>query len=172
MYSFERTSASCSIDSSRCAVFKAEFPMLRPEIVGASTANTINATMRREVFNASGLANPDENPSVQSLEDQCQRFFSDYQEFLNFSDMSSMPWSIETMGKVIYQSPEIWNVELENYQFTGGAHSNTHTVFLNFDLDSGQLLDWSDVLPILWDLCIWRKPHSAKSGILTKSKPG
>jgi hypothetical protein len=146
MYTFERKSASCSTDSSRCAVFKAEFPMLRPELAGPSTANKINATVRREVVNASGLANPDEAPSVQSLEDQCKRFFNDYQEFLNFSEMSTMPWSIETMGKVIYQSPGIWNVALENYQFTGGAHPNTHTVFLNFDLDSGQLLDWSDVL--------------------------
>lgn len=146
MYTFERKSPSCATDSSRCAVFKAEFPILRSEIAGPNTANTINATVRREVVYASGLANPEEGPSVQSLEDQCTRFFNDYQEYLSFAEMSTMPWSMETMGKVIHQSPEIWNVALENYQFTGGAHPNTHTVFLNFDLDSGQLLDWADVL--------------------------
>jgi len=146
MYTFERETPSCSTDSSRCAVFKASFPLLRSEIAGPNIANTINAALRREVVHASGLANPEEGPSVQTLEDQCTRFFNDYQEYLHFSEMSAMPWSMETMGRVIYQSPEIWNVALENYQFTGGAHPNTHTVFLNFDLDSGQLLDWSDVL--------------------------
>jgi len=146
MYSFERKSSSCATDSNRCAVFKAEFPLLRSEMAGPNTANTINATVRKEVVSASGLVNPDEGPTVQSLEDQCMRFFNDYQEYLNYGNMSAMPWSMETMGKVIHQSPDIWNVALENYQFTGGAHPNTHTVYLNFDLDSGKLLHWSDVL--------------------------
>jgi Deacetylase PdaC/Protein of unknown function (DUF3298) len=65
-------------------------------------------------------------------------------------------WEMETKAKTIYQSSKLISFEITGYTGMGGAHPNTSTELLTFDLSNGKpisvaamLKDSSIVLPLL-----------------------
>lgn len=144
-YTFERYSPSCKGDSSLCASFSVSYPMLTqgddPQVV-----QQINQAVQHEAKRALWVGDPDQDVSGRSLDDISAQFFTDYQRVQEETDMQPMPWAVEAVGELIYQSETIITVAMSSYQFTGGAHPNTYTAFLNFDRQTGQLLKWPDIL--------------------------
>lgn len=49
-------------------------------------------------------------------------------------------WSVEVESRVSYLSEKLLSIEFKNKSFTGGIHPNEHLLFLNFDLDQGNLM--------------------------------
>jgi len=144
-YSFERFSPSCQGDSTDCASFRVNYPILK-EYEHSPAQDRINEAIRNEAKQALGVGEPDQDVAAISLEEMSMQFFSDYQQMKQETDIRPMAWAVEVDGKLIYQSDEIITVAMNSYQFTGGAHPNMHTALLNFDRQTGEQLEWPDIL--------------------------
>ena len=142
-YTFDRYSFDCQVDSNRCARFTVNYPMLKSDFFVDSLVQKINTRTLLAAVESTGL---EVDSNVSDLETQCTAFFNDYQEYLSFSTGQALPWTIEITGEVRYQDEQILNIAIQSYQFTGGAHPNGNTRFLNYDLETGYLLDWADIL--------------------------
>jgi len=49
-------------------------------------------------------------------------------------------WSVEVEARVTYLTDKLLSIEFTNKSITGGNHPNEHLLFLNFDLDQGNLM--------------------------------
>ncbi|MBN1633683.1 MAG: DUF3298 domain-containing protein [Ignavibacteria bacterium] len=75
-------------------------------------------------------------------------FFSDYRDILNETagtDYPAMPWALDINGEVLDMSDFCISYVIHNYNFTGGAHPNGYTRYLNFNPSSGKILDLDDI---------------------------
>lgn len=142
-YTFDRSSSECQLDSNRCARFTANYPMLKSDFFVDSLVQKINTQTKLAVIESTGL---EVDSDASDLETQCSSFFADYKEYLSFSTEHTLPWSIDIKGEVRYQDEQVLNIAIQSYQFTGGAHPNGNTRFLNYDLETGNLLGWADIL--------------------------
>jgi hypothetical protein len=87
------------------------------------------------------------NENANSLDQVTQYFFDDYKEFKQAFPESSTPWKIEIKTSVEWMSlNKGWlSLRFETYSYTGGAHPNTFTEYINISGD-GELLSTSDWL--------------------------
>ena len=136
---FVKYSVDCERDSIRCAVFKAKYPEY--DSAELDIKNKINEAIMDYVLES---VSDETQSSPESLAQVAANFFEDYASFA--IDGFAMPWELNCEGKVIYQNDKIFSLALNNYRFTGGAHPNTHTKILNFDLKEGRVLSIEDLI--------------------------
>jgi len=55
-------------------------------------------------------------------------------------------WSVEVDGEVSYMTENLLSLEFKNTSITGGNHPNEHLLFLNFDLNQGNLLVREEII--------------------------
>ena len=135
---FIRHAGECDGDSTNCAVFKAFYPQYDSADAGIRTRinNSILEAVIKSISDGQGGGT--------SLQDLAQDFFKDYNEYS--SGPFSMPWEMECNGTVLFLSDRIFSLQISNYKFTGGAHPNTITSMLNYDLEKGSTIQLSDLV--------------------------
>lgn len=84
-------------------------------------------------------------PQTNSVESAAKKFITSYMD-----DVSEFPeiagrYVVQIDVKEIYRSSEIISLELSQYLYTGGAHGNGTTTFLNIDQSSGQILNLNEL---------------------------
>lgn len=136
---FNMQSASCQTDSTRCAEVKTTYPMA---IEGnAEVMRIINDSIMFHLCQSiSPFAESPEQVSL-NLEEAAATFIGEYQYFISEEPEYEIGWALETNGQVLHQSPKYISIELSNYSFTGGAHPNSYTTYLNFDAKTGAKVD-------------------------------
>lgn len=149
---FEKELASCVSDSLTCARVSATFPQaVRGNEAACHRINDSIAYYVRESLSVMAISREEVH---QDLDTIAQQFLSDYEEVLDQSSDYQLPWLVETTGEVVHQSPATVAIAIENYSFTGGAHPNSYTTLLNFDVQTGQLLNLEDVVSDLGALSV------------------
>ncbi len=144
---FVRYSETCQEDSTRCAVFKADYP----------TYDSAESTVRERI-NQSILSNllqtisDRESNQPGSLQEIAEEFFQDYQEFAVGG--FAMPWELVCHSKVLHANDDIFTVAMDSYRFMGGAHPNSYRAIFNFDLQNGTILQIEDIVS---DISAFRK---------------
>ncbi|MBK8877612.1 MAG: DUF3298 and DUF4163 domain-containing protein [Haliscomenobacter sp.] len=63
-----------------------------------------------------------------------------------------MVWELETTSEVLFLSSGMVSITLENYAYTGGAHPNSNTMLLNYNLKYGRTVLLNDLVTDLNDL--------------------
>lgn len=143
---FIRHSEGCAADSSTCAVFKAHYP--KYDSADAVVRNRINESIMEAILD---IVTDEKKTGNRSLQEVARDFFSDYREYAN--GPYAMPWELDCTGEVIYLSDRIFSLKISNYWFTGGAHPNTITNMLNYDLERGNIITLQDLV-VDWDTFI------------------
>jgi len=64
---------------------------------------------------------------------------SDFFEVFQQQEGGSL-WSVKVEARVSYQTDKLLSIEFTNISYTGGNHPNEHLLYLNFDLDQGNLM--------------------------------
>lgn len=100
-------------------------------------ASAINNSVETAI--ASGLSFNEELKDT-DIEDAISIFDKEYRIFKNDFPESNQVWEAVVESEVVYESPELISILISTYVDTGGAHGNTHIIFLNFDPDSGEEL--------------------------------
>ena len=88
--------------------------------------------------------------AYQSLEERMNEFVVDYKvykkEMKEFGLPVSANWFYELTIDVLLNSPTLMSLRMHKLEFTGGAHANPWTNYLNLDLKTGKELTLNDLL--------------------------
>lgn len=139
-----RESAGCASDESHCARVRIEYPAaaLGPPVERSFFNDTLEAHMRR---NLAVFSLTPEEP-LPPLETLAVRLLTDYEKYADDMGAYQTPWEVSLIGEVLYQSPQIISIAIDNYSYLGGAHPNTAKELLNFDLPQRRLLRLEDIV--------------------------
>ncbi len=139
---YSRQSKECETDPNNCIKIEVEYPVAvqGPRQAVQAINNTIGLYVRKSlaVFAVDG---PESLPlAIDEIADQ---LLLDYDEF---SKKASVPWTIETKGKVLLKGKNAATIQLDNFTYTGGAHPNSFRHLINFDTHSGKVLMLEDLI--------------------------
>lgn len=136
---FNMESSSCKTDSTHCASVTATYPIAAQGKTEVVTA--INDTIMKHVRETVNVFSETPEDTPITLEDAAAGFIGEYEKSRAEDPEYTTQWAIETMGKVLYQSPELVSIQIENYSYAGGAHPNSYILLLNFDAKTGKKFD-------------------------------
>lgn len=120
------------------------FPMI-DSFSNSNTKDTINKVISKLL-----LLDEAGDMAFSSVKARMDDFINDYQE--DQKDMAdlgmefSMKWSCEVIIKILLNSHQTMSLSIFESNFTGGAHPNSWTRLLNFDMQTGDRLRLSDFL--------------------------
>jgi len=90
-------------------------------------------------------SNFDRKIKATTISEAAKQFLENYEiDKKEYPDLS--PYQAEVSMSVSYSSPEILSIRAEYYTYSGGAHGNMRTEFLNFNPETGSLLTMSSLL--------------------------
>lgn len=105
-------------------------------------SKAINSTIEHFIVNT--ISFNEDSPINISLSDAVKKFDSIYIAFKDDFDENTLIWEALIEGDVTYQSPALTCIAINSYLNTGGAHGNMIISFLNFNSQTGQLLQTED----------------------------
>lgn len=129
------------IDKSADAVIAITYP----KAIGTkAVAEKINQKIEHVIANEMNMAETTENNM--SITDAVSEFDNEYKTFKNDFQDSSQKWEVKVDGKVLYESAEVISISLHSYIDTGGAHGNSRLTYLNFNPETGALLEEDEII--------------------------
>ena len=120
-----------------CATVSITYPYI---VASDSISHNINKEINRHIIQ---VLDSDEtyNTTLISAEQAVDAFIKDFLVLKEKFPDSSFGYEAMITGSVSYQSKTIISLAVESYMFTGGAHGASNVSFLNFDAQTGLLLD-------------------------------
>ena len=141
--SFERRSEGCTEDAA-CARLLAVYP--KADSGPGELVALVNDSILMYLRLSMSVFSTGPQQIAPDLDSIAREFILAYERFRLDVEENAPPWTVECKGKVLYQSPRVLSVELDNFSFTGGAHPNSFKVLLVFDLASRKLLELEDLI--------------------------
>ncbi|BDS12916.1 DUF3298 and DUF4163 domain-containing protein [Aureispira anguillae] len=86
--------------------------------------------------------------SAKDLEARMTQFMEEYKEHkkeMEEFDLPSGNWVFEMTIDVLLNTPTLMSLKIHKLEFTGGAHANTWTSYLNLNLKTGEVLSLDDL---------------------------
>ena len=80
--------------------------------------------------------------AYQSLEERLDNFINDYLEY----ETANIRWTCEIKIQVVLNTPYLLSLKFSENSYTGGAHANSFTRYLNFNLKTGKKLKLEDLI--------------------------
>lgn len=132
---FNKKDGPCKEAGGECVTVNLKYPFAKDGAV--NTRSTINNFVHSYIIKTIDF-NPDKRENT--IEASVERFFKTYNKENN--PMGS-PWEIEIENK-LYQTDKFATIELPTYMNLGGAHPNTYTAIANFNIETGQQIQFDD----------------------------
>ncbi len=85
----------------------------------------------------------DDAVEANTLEDAVQSFKNGFLELREMYPDESLGWEANIEGELSYEDAAIVTIKIDSYIFTGGAHGQSTTRFLNFDKKKGVQIETS-----------------------------
>ena len=140
-HNLEKHTGDCEDgNSGNCAKIKLQYI----EVVYPSNPlvqDKINSQIKSEMLTPIGS-----EKSNDDFEIMMQNFLDQYVEFKAEIPDAYQQWELERMIKDKYYDENILCCEFSEYSYLGGAHPNSFLRFSNFDLNSGNKINLSDIL--------------------------
>ena len=140
---FSRELPECKARTGFCARFNAEYPVLESDLDSGVCRLVNNAVIAAIVQQVTGK--PIALAGNQTLEDAVKHFFDLYYE-ANDKDAYYTAWEWTTSTDMLFLSKKILSLGIENYNYSGGAHPNTYSVYLNYNLETGKKIELKDLV--------------------------
>jgi hypothetical protein len=104
----------------------------------------INSIIQKSLIEKIAV-NEDDISGLLSIDDAINYFIDDFRSFIEEFGNIFVSYDVDTQMQLLYQSEDYVSLELNYYLFTGGAHGYSGTNFLNFNAQTGELLDINDL---------------------------
>ncbi|MDW7690516.1 DUF3298 domain-containing protein [Flammeovirgaceae bacterium SG7u.111] len=121
-----------------CTSVKLKFP----KISSGLHADRINEDILKSV--AQGIR--PENEDKTSVDELVSEFFNSYKEFAEKFPDTSYGWYHEVECEVSRLDSKVLALTYSVSSFTGGAHPNSNTLYYNYDLTTGEVIELKDML--------------------------
>ncbi|MCB0707408.1 MAG: DUF3298 and DUF4163 domain-containing protein [Saprospiraceae bacterium] len=138
-FSFQESSPACETsDSIRCARVNVSMQLLKGKDNPA--VESINSQVRAIAYEE--LSELTEvNSAEADLTKAAKTFVLEYEEMMADEEPEFItPWSVDVESEVLYHSDLLYSIELNNYNYTGGAHPNYYTTLRTFSLKDGTVV--------------------------------
>jgi len=140
-YNLEKQTGDCSTeDAGNCAIIQIEYLEVFYDEYPA-IQEKINSRILNELLKPFGAEKANE-----TFEDMMLTFIEEYINFKKEFPKSQQLWKLERVASELFNSNNIFCCEILEYSFLGGAHPNSLTKFLNFDLSTGNELELKNLL--------------------------
>lgn len=140
---FSRELPECKARTGFCARFNAEYPVLESDLDPRVSQVVNNAVIAAIVQQVTGK--PIAFEGNWTLEDAVRHFFDLYYE-ANDKHAYYTTWEWTTSADMLFLSKKILSLGIENYNYSGGAHPNTYSVYLNYNLETGKKIELKDLV--------------------------
>ncbi len=87
----------------------------------------------------------DDAVDVNTLEEAIASFKNGFLELKEMYPDESLGWEAKINGELTYEDAAVVTIKIDSYIFTGGAHGQSTTRFLNFDKKKGVQIETSDL---------------------------
>ncbi len=87
----------------------------------------------------------DDAVEANTLEEAVQSFKNGFLELKEMYPDESLGWEAKINGELTYEDAAVITIKIDSYIFTGGAHGQSTTRFLNFDKKKGVQIETSDL---------------------------
>ncbi len=142
--SYRKASEGCKGQSNDCAKVSVQYPVMT---TGNEQAKSkINQITQQKVLESLAIFSDHNNKLVVNVDSAMAEFIELYEDYVTDSEFFTIPWELKIKGQIVYQSNEMVCLRLDNSSYTGGAHPNHHTTLLNFNTNTGHLLQLNDVV--------------------------
>lgn len=116
-----------------------------PKAIGTkAVSEKINQQIEHVIANEMNMADTAENNIT--LSEAVSQFDNEYKRFKKDFTDSAQKWEVKVDGEVIYESHEVICVSIQSYTDTGGAHGNGRLSYLNFNPETGDVLEQNDII--------------------------
>ena len=141
VHNLEKQTGDCSTeDLGNCAIIQLEYiEVFYNENI--TVEEKINTRINNELLKP--ISNENSN---ESFEDMMIGFLEEYKDFKKDFPNSAQHWKLERIASELFNSNNIFCVELFEYSYLGGAHPNSFRSFVNFNLSNGDELKLEDIL--------------------------
>lgn len=133
-----RTLKACADHPSfNCPEATVRFVQLKAPLPSSIDSAAINALIRRTLSGG------------KSVSGYLESFVKDYEMILEEEPdlvRGQTAWQLKVNQSVLCNTTDLFTISSYNYLFTGGAHGNFSTTFLNIDLKNNRLLSLGDIL--------------------------
>ena len=127
-------------DPGNCAKIKIEYIELK-NLHDLSVMEKINSKIQKEMLKPIGSEKNNSNS-----EELMQNFIDEYKNFKKEFPESQQEWEIERKAVNNFKDDNILSCTISEYSYLGGAHPNTFLTVINFNLNSGEILNLPDIL--------------------------
>ncbi len=147
IYRYDQDFGECPQDSARCARVSIGYPLAQtgPQQV----MSQINTTLLRTVCSLIPTFEEENGGKVSvgtNIPRTAMKFGNAFEVLQKQAPEETLGWVVEIEGQVLFQNERVASIGFDCYSFTGGAHPNSFTQLLNFDLKTGKPLTWQDLL--------------------------
>lgn len=146
-YEIKRESKRCAVQPDQCFTISVNLPLANNG--SDSFQLTFNQTVQNFVFDRLNEFTPVDG-SGQEIDVLIDSIFEDYETYMTeVDDIDNgvfAEWAIEIKGSILFDSDAVVCLMAETYSYTGGAHPNSEIRYLNFDKQSGEILEIKDVI--------------------------
>ncbi len=127
--------------SSRCPTINIEY-LEAKEHDAKSTA--VNSKIE-DILITKITAAEDQPSEFQNIHEALIYFIEDFKQYETDFGNSFISYDVDIFMRVLYQSETFVSIEVNYYLFTGGAHGYSGNTFLNFNAQTGEYLDKSQL---------------------------
>ena len=160
----QKSSSGCATQSNDCAKVMVEYPVM---VSGDSIVRTkVNALTKQKVIESLAVFSDHHQKLVVNIDSAMAEFIELYEDYITDSNFFTIPWELKIRGQVVHQSEELVCLRLDNSSYTGGAHPNNYTTLLNFNTQTGHLIQLKDVVKDVEEF-----KNIAEEILLGKKKP-
>ena len=104
----------------------------------------IEQMVKNQMFSMEDTVATTKSGSVESL---AKGFLKEFEDFTKENaDMPTLGWEYDGSGDTLLISPKVISIYYQVYSFTGGAHGNSNISYLNFNAQTGDLLELTDIV--------------------------
>ncbi len=140
MFSFDKKAGDCDSLKNSCAELKFNYP----QITDASNREVMNQ-INQEIMNTL-LAPYSEDKSYKNFDSMANDFLESFKEFKKQFPARHQSWTIERNISVSGVNNSVFSLTNTEFYYMGGAHPNSTTSFINFNLQTGEALELNDLL--------------------------
>ena len=139
MFSFERKTGDCDSIKNSCAELKFNYP----QITDASNKEAMNQ-INQEIMNTL-LAPYGEDKTFSNFDSMANDFLESFKEFKRQFPDRHQSWTIDRNISVSGVNSSVFSLTRIEFYYMGGAHPNTITSLINFNLQTGEAFELDDL---------------------------
>ena len=120
-----------------------------PEIISTRRSpglDSIRQVIQKQIFRpAFGISAQQKTDTPQSVDEVAKSLYSEMSALQQTAKSYVSTWEIERKVRVLTNRPPLLTLEVSEVAYTGGAHPNHFTNYINFDLRTGKRITLKDL---------------------------